>query len=386
MNIAVVTTQPFNGVIHTRDFRKGSCLMSGDGRLNTSLTISLLAKPDDPNFCGVHKLKGSEERTVALTVRVHKTLELSEDKYYIITCSQSGFRNDRNELSRVSLKFLDNGLKVVRVVHGNQYTLRAEISSHTDDFNLVIRNCFSFIANSSEVELIDANGCPKVNLISGFTYNDSHYAEATIYSMFKFPDVNKVNFQCDVILCKSNCPQLQCNSDTIKKDNDFELSTIKDSIQLLASTTVFVIEPGDQISESYLEECTEWRFPWLITLCIVLAIMLLVMLLVNIFLCSSLSCSCIGNNVDEKESSEIEDYDPYKIDWTRSSHYGSHSSLNKNNYTGYVSGGGSTIASHRSVSGNDSDPYGPTSHSRPNSRYSNKPSQTANLSQTYVKY
>jgi len=35
----------------------------------------------------------------------------------------------RNELSRVSLKFLDKGQKVVRLVHGNQYTLRAEISS-----------------------------------------------------------------------------------------------------------------------------------------------------------------------------------------------------------------------------------------------------------------
>ncbi|CAG2160273.1 unnamed protein product [Oppiella nova] len=177
MNIAVITKEPFNGVIHTRDFRKSPCLQSGDGGLNTTLTINLLAKPDENNFCGVHRLKGSEERTVALTVRVHKTLELSDDKYYIITCSQSGFRNARNELSRVSLKLLDKGSKVVRVVHGNQYTLRAEISS---------------------------------------------------------PD--------------ANCPQLQCNSDDLKVTNDNkDLALSKDSVQLLASTTVFVVEPGAQI-------------------------------------------------------------------------------------------------------------------------------------------
>ena len=126
------------------------------------------------------------------------------------------------------------------------------------------------------------------------------------------------------------------------------------------------------------------------------------MLLVNIFLCSSLSCSCIKSDVfskrkiefdlienifcpkvDEREGSEIEEYDPYKIDWIPNSHYGSRTSLNKN---GYTSGGGSDINSHRSYSGNESDPYAPVSHSRPNSRYSNKPSQMTNSSQTYVKY
>jgi hypothetical protein len=158
MHIAVVTSEPFNGMIHTRDFRKPPCLAYGNGTINTTLSINLLAKSDDQNYCGVHKLKGSEERTVALSVRLHKTLELSEDKYFIITCAQSGFRNARNELSRVSLKFLDKGQKVVRLVHGNQYTLRAEISSPDDLYSLSIRKCFSFTANTSEVELIDANG------------------------------------------------------------------------------------------------------------------------------------------------------------------------------------------------------------------------------------
>jgi hypothetical protein len=57
MNIAVVTSQPFNGLIHTRDFRKSPCLAYGNGTINTTLSINLLAKPDDESYCGVHKLK-----------------------------------------------------------------------------------------------------------------------------------------------------------------------------------------------------------------------------------------------------------------------------------------------------------------------------------------
>lgn len=37
--------------------------------------------------------------------------------------------NYRNEFSKVTLKFLEKGQKVTRLVHGNPYTLRAEISS-----------------------------------------------------------------------------------------------------------------------------------------------------------------------------------------------------------------------------------------------------------------
>lgn len=57
MNIEVVTSQPFNGLIHTRDFRKSPCLAYGNGNLNTTLNLSLIAKPKEENFCGIHKLK-----------------------------------------------------------------------------------------------------------------------------------------------------------------------------------------------------------------------------------------------------------------------------------------------------------------------------------------
>lgn len=33
----------------------------------------------------------TEERSIQLAVRVHKTLELADDKFYVITCGKSGY-------------------------------------------------------------------------------------------------------------------------------------------------------------------------------------------------------------------------------------------------------------------------------------------------------
>ncbi len=35
------------------------------------------------------------ERSISLAVRAHKSLELSEDKFYFLTCEQSGYKNVR---------------------------------------------------------------------------------------------------------------------------------------------------------------------------------------------------------------------------------------------------------------------------------------------------
>lgn len=72
----------------------------------------------------------------------------------------------------------------------------------------------------------------------------------------------------------------------------------------------------------------------------------------------------------EKEPSDIEDYDPYKVGWVPStghqSQYGSRYSLNGK--PGYASGGSTINSTTRSLSTN-SDHYAIV-HSRPNSRYS----------------
>ncbi|OQR66783.1 hypothetical protein BIW11_13930 [Tropilaelaps mercedesae] len=46
------------------------------------------------------KDENSEERYVAVYVRAHKSLELQEDKSYIISCGKGNFRNARRRAHR----------------------------------------------------------------------------------------------------------------------------------------------------------------------------------------------------------------------------------------------------------------------------------------------
>ena len=48
----------------------------------------------DINFLSLFFQK-SEEYSVAVAVRLHKTLELAGDKFYMITCGKAGFQNSR---------------------------------------------------------------------------------------------------------------------------------------------------------------------------------------------------------------------------------------------------------------------------------------------------
>ena len=50
----------------------------------------------DEDYCGIFASDpSSDERSVAIAVRTHKTLELVDDKFYMITCGKAGFQNTR---------------------------------------------------------------------------------------------------------------------------------------------------------------------------------------------------------------------------------------------------------------------------------------------------
>lgn len=90
------------------------------------------------------------------------------------------------------------------------------------------------------------------------------------------------------------------------------------------------------------DECTVWRFPWLITLLWCMAIMILALLISHCIICSSLMCKCVKTEVEEQEPSIYEgasDYDddrlynkrhPYRIDYDNRDIY-----KTSNNYEPY---------------------------------------------------
>ena len=65
-----------------------------------------------------------------------------------------------------------------------------------------VQRCFSFSDTNNTVALLDERGCPIRRIISDFRYDLAKgTAEATVYSMFKFPDSHRVHIQCDILVC-----------------------------------------------------------------------------------------------------------------------------------------------------------------------------------------
>jgi len=338
MTIKVETGNRFLGVVHARDYRRPACTSYGLGTEETLLNINMLADKKKDDYCGVFINEKSEERSVAVAVRIHKTLELADDKFYMITCGKAGFQNRNNETSLVTLQLLREGRKVQQVVYGRDYTLKAHISQPDGTFGMKVKRCFSFSDQNSTVELVDERGCPEPTIMSEFSYNRvTGTAEARLFSMFKFPDSNRVHFQCDIVICKGDCEPTNCEESTeapaapqarsLQPKADAFVQPPDDGA-LMASYSVFVVEPGTlPVEVSDVCQSCGVSPVWLLYLCIAFGILFLVMLVINVFLCSAMTCSCSKHSKEEKEASYLEDFDPYARSW-QGSQYGSRYSLN----------------------------------------------------------
>jgi len=314
----------------------------------------MLAEKGADDYCGIFVSDpASDERSVAVAVRTHRTLELVDDKFYMITCGKAGFQNTKNQTSIVNLQLLRNDKKVEQVVYGQEYTLRADITHPDGQFGMRVKRCFSFSDTNNTVQLVDDKGCPETSIISPFVYDkENGRAEAKLYSMFKFPDSNRVHFQCDILVCKDDCEEPICGGNGVNVTN-FADNTKADDVgnvdvgngplaqarafepradallqpaedgALMASYSVFVVEPGASALdvESVCTDCGVSP-PWLLYLCIAFGILFLVMLIINVFLCSAMTCSCARTDSIEKEPSIIEEFDPYTRSW-QGSQYGS---------------------------------------------------------------
>jgi len=334
MRVKLRTGQPFHGVIHARDSRDNACLTYGTGRTTTFLTVNLLTPVKHKAFCGVSYNNATEESQVALAVRTHRTLELAGDNFYVITCGRSGWRDSQtNETSAVKLELVANGRKVTEATYGREYQLQAMMDTPSEKYGLRVRNCFAFSDKNSSVRLLNDKGCPERSVVSQFVSESLGVSTATLYSMFRFPDSNTVHLQCDILVCAvADCAESLCVKDPQTDSRSVASSASsgrdEDEHRMMASTTVFVLEPG-VTALAATGDC-ELGPSWLLWLCVVFGVLFLVMLCVNVFLCSAMTCSFSRSEVelvDEKAGSvyTVQDYDPYRS-WA-GSQYGSRFSL-----------------------------------------------------------
>uniref|UniRef100_A0A182FAW7 Uncharacterized protein n=1 Tax=Anopheles albimanus TaxID=7167 RepID=A0A182FAW7_ANOAL len=52
MNIRIQFNGPYNGVVHARDFRTPACMTFGNGTSTLALSLNLLAKSGNSEYCG----------------------------------------------------------------------------------------------------------------------------------------------------------------------------------------------------------------------------------------------------------------------------------------------------------------------------------------------
>merc|ERR1719323_67832 len=342
MKIRVDTREPFEGIIHGPNRTEAGCSVVGRGGTKTYLRIDLTKTDGQAGGCGVKYNARAEERKVAIAVRAHPTIELLEDRLYVVSCGRAGFQNSRNEVSVVMLKVSlpsDHERKVTTVVEGRQYNLRAEVLDHDPAFGILVRRCFAFDESETSLQLVDDRGCRAEKLISEFVYDDEKgTADATIYSMFRYKLVNsnRTYFQCDVAICRGECEKPQCDGEpssaNVVRAGSGPLAPLGESSSALktigeddpfarpeddavtTSTSVFVAQPGTEESAGAVYCTTTFggvSDEWLLWLCIAFGVLFAIMLLINIFLCSAMTCSCTRSEIIEKEPSIYDDYSIY---------------------------------------------------------------------------
>lgn len=94
MKVNIKTSRPFYGVIHTRNQRaKAACTVEGNGDTDYNLEISHVLNSQDPAYCGVIRARrdSPEDKdllSVVVAVRVHRNIELSDDKFFLLNCTK----------------------------------------------------------------------------------------------------------------------------------------------------------------------------------------------------------------------------------------------------------------------------------------------------------
>lgn len=196
----------------------------------------------------------AEERSVQLAVRIHRTLELADDKFYVITCGKNGYGRDDN--APAVLKFLEPGTerRVRETVYNRPYTIRAELTQPNGTAGGIrVTNCFAFNRKNSRLPLIDEHGCPlQRDVIGAFRAGAGLTASAQLGSMFRFPDGSEVQLQCDVAQCADRCADPDCGDGVLKAGVATKgggagaaVPATKGEHMQLSTTTVFVLDPAE---------------------------------------------------------------------------------------------------------------------------------------------
>lgn len=149
----------------------------------------------------------------------------------------------------VVLKFLDGDRRVRETVYGRPYLIKAEVQQPNATYGIRVKNCFAFNKRNGSLNLIDDRGCSiDNNIMTSFVASeDGKSAIAMLKSMFKFPDISEMHFQCDIEQCNTKCADVsEATCSGIAKYQNDDVKRLPGQTQnglMLAASTVYVIDP-----------------------------------------------------------------------------------------------------------------------------------------------
>ncbi|KRY69210.1 hypothetical protein T4A_14473 [Trichinella pseudospiralis] len=264
MQIRLLTSEPFVGVVHAYD-HDADCFLDGDENVETDFSISLT----DFDRCGIQYDWRNERYWVVIMVRRHRKILTDDDKMYNVSCTIGHATNDGHHPSSVNMTFkaalVESGQPTRHVYFGHPYKLKVWSDQQQNDVKFEVLKCAAFAGGNRSLTLYEAES--ENNLIHPFTYNENE-AVAELSSMFRFPGQSAAHLQCtvefDLQKDKISVEVLKLLAKKVTKP----LHT-----RALASTTVAVL-PADQAPE-IIEELNCDRFQAVqLALCVALCLLL----------------------------------------------------------------------------------------------------------------
>ncbi|KHN87663.1 hypothetical protein Tcan_11303 [Toxocara canis] len=264
-DLVLKTTQPFFGAIHAIDRYQG-CRINGTGKTETHYRIPFTSAKE----CNVKYSQIDDVYSVQIEVNEHPVLILQQDRIFDLICEGKKIivannssqirlttRESPNFASldpRISFKLgvSDADRMLNAVLYGKPYALLVEMKTDyvlSGSMNGAFRvaTCRAFGAENTTVELTDSSGCSMDrNLISDFTYGNGR-AVAKIPSMFRFPSIDTVRFECSLAVCDD---EQQCATSCARRsDAPFDDDGIGEAqlvTELLSKNSLDGVEHGDK--------------------------------------------------------------------------------------------------------------------------------------------
>ncbi|KRZ08054.1 hypothetical protein T11_3650 [Trichinella zimbabwensis] len=261
MQIRLLTTEPFVGVVHAYD-HDADCFVDGDENVETDFSISLT----DFDRCGIQYDWRNERYWVVIMVRRYRKILTDDDKMYNVSCTIGHTTNDGHHSSSVNMTFkaalVESDQPTRHVYFGHPYKLKVWSDQQQNDVTFQVLKCAAFAGGNRSLTLYEAES--ENNLIHPFTYNENE-AVAELSSMFRFPGQSAAHLQCTV--------EFDLQKDKISVEV-LKLLAMKMTKPLhtraLASTTVAVL-PADQAPELNCDRFQAVQLALCVALCLLLA-------------------------------------------------------------------------------------------------------------------